>query len=91
MITFPGSQIISIATICTTIDREIFAHKNFRLLNFRIVLFSSLREVRKCRTFILFNVKNFAFIIFVVIGYRQKFINGENFPDLRYTPCYDDV
>ena len=25
----------------TTVDREIFAHKNIRLINFRVVLFSS--------------------------------------------------
>ena len=37
--------------------------------------------MRKCRTFVLFDVEKIsAFLISVVIGYRRKFINGENFP-----------
>ena len=63
-----------------TVDREVFAHKNIYLLNFRIVLFSSLWHTGSVASFLLFDAENFVFLIFVVIGYRQKFINDEIFP-----------
>ena len=62
----------------TTVDREIFACTNIRLLKFHVVLFSSPRHTGSAASFLLFDVeKN---LIFVVVGYRQKFCNDENFP-----------
>ena len=41
-----------------TIDREIFARKNIRLLNFRVVLFSPPRHTGSVASFLLFDVEN---------------------------------
>ena len=59
----------------TTVDREIFAHKNIRPLDFRVVLFSSPRHTGSVASFLLFNVEK----KIVVVGYRRTFINDEYF------------
>ena len=60
-----------------TVDRKISLVKNILLLNFRIVLFSSPRHTGSVALFLLFDVEKL--LIFVVVGYRRKFINDENF------------
>ena len=43
-----------------TVDWEIFTRKNIRLLNFRFVLFSSLRHTGSVALFLLFNVDKYS-------------------------------
>ena len=69
-----------------TVDWEIFARKNIRLLNFRVVLFSSPQHTGSVASFLLFDVEKY--LIFVVVGYRRKFINDENFPIYGSTQCF---
>ena len=42
-----------------TIDREIFARKNIRLLNFHVALFSSPRHTGSVASFLLFDVEKY--------------------------------
>ena len=44
----------------STVDREIFAHKNIRLLNFWVVLFSLPRHTGSVASFLLFNVEKYS-------------------------------
>ena len=64
--------------VLNSVDREIFTCKNIRLLNFRVVLFSSPRHTGSVASFLLSDVEKY--LIFVVVGYQRKFINDENFP-----------
>ena len=56
-----------------TVDREVFAGKNIRLLNFRVILFPSPRHTGSVASFLFDAEKYYVFLIFVVIGYRRKF------------------
>ena len=69
---------LAVRHLQSTVDWEIFARKNIRLLNFHVVLFSSPWHTGSVTSFLIFDVEKFLF--FIVIGYRQKFINDENFP-----------
>ena len=46
-----------VSVMINTVDREIFARKNIRLLNFRVVLFSSPRHTGSVASFLLFDVE----------------------------------
>ena len=43
-----------------TVDREIFARKNIRLLNIRVVLFSSPRHTGSVASFLIFDVEKYS-------------------------------